>query len=315
MKLFVVVVTYNSGHEWLDKCLGSLRGCSLPMQTIVIDNASADDSAAYIRANYPEVELIVSHENLGFAKANNLGIRKALAAGAEHVFLLNHDAWVIKDCLEQLVHLQQQSPEFGILSPIHLNGTGDLLDWNFTQYISGCLDDGRKLYSQLLKGEPLQAIYTTNFVNAAAWLMSRACIEQVGLFDTELFVHYGEDSHYAQRVRFHQFHLGVAPRCFIQHDREDRSGKALKTGFNQSAELLNFVLESSNLLQKDYQHLIGYHLRISIQQMLVALIKFDFRLLQQQLKLYRQKQQLVPIIHNRRVVNSKTAVWQAEPAD
>ena len=91
--VFIVVVTFNSGHDWLDKCLGSIRSCQIPLQTIVIDNASTDDSVAYIKENYPEVELFISTENLGFAKANNLGIRHALAAGADHVFLLNHDAW------------------------------------------------------------------------------------------------------------------------------------------------------------------------------------------------------------------------------
>lgn len=309
MNVFVVVVTYNSGHHWLDKCLGSLRHCDLPLQCIVIDNASTDDSVAYIRENYPEVELIISSENLGFAKANNLGIRNAIAAGAEHVFLLNHDAWFIGDCLKQLLLLQQQSPEFGILSPIHLNGSGDLLDWNFSQYISGCRDDGRQLYSQLLKGQSLKPIYQVNFVNAAAWLMSRDCILQVGLFDTDLFVHYGEDTHYAQRVNYHQFKIGVAPSCFIHHDREERSGKAVATVFNQNAELLNFVLDTSNILQPEDPRLVRFHLRNRLKLMLLAIATFDLQQCRQHWAVYRRMLALVPTINSRRQLNSKAAVW------
>ena len=312
MSVFVVVVTYNSGHEWLDQCLGSLRLSKVPLQCIVIDNASNDDSVEYIRANYPEVELITSSENLGFAKANNLGISKALAAGAEHVFLLNHDAWFVGDCLEQLVKLQQQSPEFGILSPVHLNGSGERLDWNFTKYISSCHDEGRQLYTQLIKGEPLHAIYQVDFVNAAAWLISRACLLQVGLFDTELFVHYGEDTHYAQRVNYHQFKIGVVPRCFIHHDREERSGKAVTTVFNQNNELLSFILDLSNILKAEDQSLIRCYLRNRVKLTLLALVTLNFSEFRQQFAVYKRMHVLLPTISRRRQLNSKTAIWPAD---
>ncbi len=311
MKVFVVVVTYNSGHDWLDQCLGSLRQCKLPLQGVVIDNASTDDSASYIAEKFPEVELITSSVNLGFAKANNLGIRYALAAGAEHIFLLNHDAWFIGDCLHQLVLLQQQAPEFGILSPIHLNGTGERLDWNFTKYISGCLDEGRQLYTQLLKREPLKPIYQVDFVNAAAWLISRDCILQVGLFDTELFVHYGEDTHYAQRVKYHRFKIGVVPDCFVHHDREERSGSAVKSVFTQSRELLAFVLETSNILETENPNLIRYYLRHRLKLGLVALVKFKFAEVRQHYLVFQQMRALVPVISKRRKLNTQAAIWPA----
>ncbi len=312
MSVFVVVVTYNSGHVWLDQCLGCLRFSKLPLQCIVIDNASIDDSVEYIRANFPEVAIITSSENLGFAKANNLGIHKALAAGAEHVFLLNHDAWFVGDCLEQLVKLQQQSPEFGILSPIHLNGSGEYLDWNFTKYISSCSDEGRQLYTQLIKNEPLKSIYQVDFVNAAAWLISRACLLKVGLFDTELFVHYGEDTHYAQRVNYHQFRIGVVPHCFIHHDREERSGKAVSTVFNQNNELLNFILDSSNILKAEDQSLIRYYLRERVKLTFLALVKLNFTEVRQQFAVYQRMRALLPTVSRRRLLNSKTAIWPSD---
>ncbi len=308
MKLFVVIVTFNTGHQWLDNCLGSLRNCGLNLHTIVIDNASLDDTPEYIRTTYPEVELIVSAENLGFAKANNLGILKALSAGAEHVFLLNHDAWLTAGTLQELVRLQQHNPKFGILSPIHLNGEGDLLDWNFTNYIASCKDEGRKLYSHLLKREQLQSIYQVDFVNAAAWLLSRACIERVGLFDTDLFVHYGEDTHYAQRVKYHQFEIGVVPNCFVHHDREDRSGKPVQTGFNQSHEILKFVLDTSNVLKESYIDILNQSIRHSLKQMLLSLVKLDFKQFKQQYSVYQKKRELTPVIAKRRAANTENIV-------
>ena len=95
MKIFAIVVTYN-GMRWYDRCFGSLRNSDMPVETIVIDNASTDETVSYIKEHFHEVCLIESKENLGFAKANNIGIKRALDNGADYVFLLNQDAWVEK---------------------------------------------------------------------------------------------------------------------------------------------------------------------------------------------------------------------------
>ena len=79
-KLFVIVVTYK-GHQWYDRCFTSLRESELPIQTIVIDNASNDGTVEYIREHFPEIHLIESKENLGFGRANNIGMRYALDHG------------------------------------------------------------------------------------------------------------------------------------------------------------------------------------------------------------------------------------------
>ena len=91
MKVFVIIVTYK-GKRWYDRCFGSLRQSTIPLQTIVVDNASNDGTVDYIRENYPEIYLIESKENLGFGKGNNLGLRYALDHGCDYVFLLNQDA-------------------------------------------------------------------------------------------------------------------------------------------------------------------------------------------------------------------------------
>lgn len=220
MKLSTIIVTYN-GRPWLDKCLGSLRSSSLATQLIVIDNASQDGTADYIRAQFPEVQLIASDKNLGFGQANNLGIRLALAEGADYCFLLNQDAWVAEDALAILVEKATAAPEYGILSPVHLNGAGELLDAGFYDYITHKNSQGRSVYSQLLLGQQPAAIQAADFINAAAWLMSRACLEKVGGF-SPLFFHYGEDRDYVQRLHYHGLRMGFCWQAHIYHDREAR---------------------------------------------------------------------------------------------
>ena len=89
--IFVIIVTYK-GMRWYDKCFSSLRESTLPVHTIVVDNTPGEEEANYIREHYPEIHLIKTEENLGFGKANNLGIRYALDHGCDYVFLLNQNS-------------------------------------------------------------------------------------------------------------------------------------------------------------------------------------------------------------------------------
>lgn len=212
--LSIVIVTYN-GMPWLKKCLDSCRGYNV----IVVDNASTDGTLAFIQANYPKVKLLPQNKNLGFGQANNLGMSQALNQGAEHVFLLNQDAYLIDDCLDKLVNVQREKPEYGILSPIHTNGRQDKLDANFSNYMA--YRNNPHFYSDFVLGNKLKPVYNVPFVNAAAWLISKQCLLTVGGFDP-IFFHYGEDDNYCQRVLFHGLKIGVLPTSFVIHDREDR---------------------------------------------------------------------------------------------
>lgn len=217
MKIFAIVVTYN-GMRWYDRCFGSLRNSDMPVETIVIDNASTDETVSYIKEHFHEVCLIESKENLGFAKANNIGIKRALDNGADYVFLLNQDAWVEKDTLTKLVQTFDENENVGIASPIHLNGEYTGLDWGFV----GCIP-ADAISDAILGG--LKKYYKSQEVNAAAWLVSAECLKQVGGFDTLLFKHYGEDNNYCQRIKYHKYNLMINTTCSICHDRMVRKRK------------------------------------------------------------------------------------------
>lgn len=210
----IVIITFNA-LQWLKRCLESTNG----YQVVIVDNASTDGTVAYIKNNFPEVHLLEQTQNLGFGQANNLGMRYALDQGAEFVFLLNQDAYLQSGCLETLIKVHTENSDYGILSPIHLNGSGDRLDRNFSNYVA--YQGNKDFYSDFILNHPLKTIYEVPFVNAAGWLMSCDILETVGGFDP-LFFHYGEDNNYCQRARFHGYKIGVVPTAFLRHDREDR---------------------------------------------------------------------------------------------
>lgn len=214
MKLFVIVVTYK-GHRWYERCFLSLRESNLPIQTIVIDNASNDGTVEYIRENFPEIHLIESKDNLGFGRANNVGMRYALDHGCDYVFLLNQDAWIEPNTLEELVYMHKKYPEYGILSPMHMTA-------DYTS-INALLDDGKKnteLLSDLYCNN-LKEVYEISYINAAAWLIAKKTLDNIGGF-CPLFFYTGEDDDYMNRLRFHKIKMGLCPTSRIVHDTRIR---------------------------------------------------------------------------------------------
>jgi GT2 family glycosyltransferase len=217
-KIYTIIVTHNA-VTWINNCLESILGSFQPTEIIVIDNCSTDSTVEIIKTKYTNVELIVSNKNIGFGNANNIGIKKAYEAGADYVFLLNQDAWIKANTIEELIKVAEQYKEYGVISPIHLNGEGNVLDYGFSNYIAPSKCKG--FYSDVFLENKNKRLYEIGFVNAAAWLISRNCLEKVGGFNPAFF-HYGEDNNYCQRVLFHQLKIGVYKDAFIYHDRAQR---------------------------------------------------------------------------------------------
>lgn len=221
MKILTIIVTYN-GLQWYDRCLGSLQSSTIPVDVMVVDNASMDGSADWIEAHYPEVNLIRSEKNLGFGQANNIGMRYAMDNGYDYVFLLNQDAWLhTNDCIERLVNAAENNPEYMILSPLWLYGSGERLTTGTEVHMIAMRRTGNDYLSDLYLGRELSEVYETDYMPAAAWLLPRKTLEQIGGFDP-LFFHRGEDDNYMQRVHYHGGKIGLCAKVCICHDIEER---------------------------------------------------------------------------------------------
>ena len=214
-KLFVIIVTYK-GHRWYERCFTSLRGSSIPVQTVVIDNASGDGTMEFIREHFPEIHLIESNENLGFGRANTIGIRYALDQGCDYVFLLNQDAWVESDTFEKLVNIHQSHPEYGILGPVQVNEEKTKVLDGVIRFLVNPDNVNKEMFSDFMMGT-IDDVYPVAEINAAAWLLPRKTLETVGGFDP-LFLHYGEDWNYLSRVHYHKLKVGLTPHLHVVHD-------------------------------------------------------------------------------------------------
>ena len=204
-KIAVVIVTFN-GEIWLKKNLNSLLNSNYPIDIIIVDNASTDKTISTIK-EFSTVELIQSKENLGFGKANTIGIDFALKKGADAVFLLNQDTWIYENTISSLVEALFENPNLGLVSPLHYSADEKTFDENFNTY-----------FNRFKKEEDTESIRIVPFINAAAWLVSKECFTKTGYFDP-IFSHYGEDRNFCERVKYHGFKIGVVKNSAICHDR------------------------------------------------------------------------------------------------
>ena len=249
MNIFTIIVTYN-GIKFIDKCFGSLRESDIPVHVIAIDNASTDGTVEKIRNDYPEVELVVNKKNIGFGRANNLGLFRALEDKADYVLLLNQDAWIEPDMLEGLIKIQQKQPDYGILSPLHF----DIED--HTKIDRNCAYSfSNEMISDAVAGRTLKEVYHVSGIHAAIWLISRECLEDVGGFDP-LFYYRQEDVDYMIRVRNKEYKFGIVPSVKAYHRggmvRAEKPNSREKLIFALGEKLFLFKLHLSKSFIKIY---------------------------------------------------------------
>ena len=263
MKVLVIIISYNF-EQWMDRCLGSLRLTKHPVDVIVIDNGSKDQSIERLQKDYPEVRLIKNGTNLGFGRANNIGMQIALSEGYDFVFLMNQDAWIEPDTIGTLISLSQKYPDFGILSPVHLTGKGDKLDPGFGHYAG---------FTEISKLTTEKEIIPLPFINAAFWMIPVSVLKDVGGF-SPLFYHYGEDKDFINRLHYHRYKTGYSPKAFGNHDREYRS---MTHAAFLHTEYVYHLSEYANVNHTDARA-FGYGVLATWKKSIEAMINRKFKL-------------------------------------
>lgn len=267
-KICFIIVTYNA-MPWAMRCFSSLRHSRVSVNCIVVDNGSADGTQDFIKSNFPEIELIQNEENAGFGKANNTGLEKAYRDGADFFYLMNQDAWIYEDTVEKLLDVfngSEPKENIGILSPMHLDGSGKKLDVFLDKYIAHSFEN--RLISDLYL-RSVQPFYEMKFINAAHWFLPRKTVETVGGFNPYFF-HYGEDQEYANRLCFHGKKILLCPASKAVHDGRQNLSKidysrypdlTVETKILNPANPHSFIQERKslqqsilkNLLQRDFK--------------------------------------------------------------
>jgi GT2 family glycosyltransferase len=221
----VIIVSWNA-REFLMQCLASLSAdaCDYPMEIIVVDNASSDGSADEVANSYPRVRLIRNAENLGFAKANNIGI--SLSTG-RYLCLVNSDVKVLPHCVSTLVRFCEENPEVGMVGPRVIGGDGKWQHsckgfpnvWNvFCRALAlDTLFPRGKLFTGFLLSHWRQDCpRPVDILVGCFWLVRREALTRVGLLD-ETFFMYGEDIDWCKRFWMHGWKVVFVPSAEAIH--------------------------------------------------------------------------------------------------
>lgn len=234
MKLSVIIVNYNVKY-FLEQCLLSvIRACQgINSEIIVVDNASSDGSTDLIRSRFPTVKLTANTENVGFAKANNQGIREAQG---EFVLLLNPDTLVAEDTFTKCLAFMDAHPDAGALGVRMIDGTGRFLPESkrglptpavsfFKVFGLSKLFPRSRVFNRYHLGYLSENETQPVDVLAGAFMMIRSkVLEEIGPLDERFFM-YGEDIDLSYRITQAGYKNYYFPETTIIHYKGESTKK------------------------------------------------------------------------------------------
>ena len=279
IRLSIITVNYN-GLKDTCELIDSIT-FSENLEVIVVDNASITDEASVIENRYPQVKVIRSQENLGFAGGNNLGIK---AAKGQYLFLVNNDT-IFKDWnLRPLISRLESSPSIGVVcpkirfawgkQPIQFAGYTHLSSITVRNRATSFGEEDKGLYD---------TAHLTPYAHGAAMMLKREAIDNVGLMPECYFLYY-EELDWSMMITSGGHEIWYEPACTIYHKESQTTG--------QNSPLRTYYITRNRLLlvkrnwNSATRYLSYFYLIIIVgtRDILKYLVKGEFKLLRATLK-------------------------------
>jgi GT2 family glycosyltransferase len=221
-KIYIIVLNWNGRDDTL-VCLDSLRKIDYPnFDVLIVDNGSSDDSVQAIKKTFPEVAVLETGANLGFAGGNNIGMRYALESGAAYLFLLNNDTvvdpQVLNSFIDALTYLGKEailgSKIYYYFEQNRIWYAGTKWENNGFKHLGmGETDDGQK-FNRLTE---------TAYACGCALFVSRTILEKIGFFDEKFFAYF-EETDFCYRAKAAGFRSFFVPAAVVWHKVSSSSG-------------------------------------------------------------------------------------------
>ena len=220
MSVLVIVVNYNNSEDTIS-CLESVKLSSTECDVTLIDNGSSEDEVTSLRnglTDFSNVKLIESEDNLGFSGGVNLGLRDSRTGNYRHILLLNNDAKLEADTVEELIRALEKNPDLGGVNPTIYDGRsgdiwfagGKLYNW------AGMVGHSRKIPKQRFSNQKDSIVLPSGYLNGCCVLFRREVFGDIGELDEDLFM-YGDDIDISYRMRDAGWRLGYVPESTAHH--------------------------------------------------------------------------------------------------
>ncbi|UCH62358.1 MAG: glycosyltransferase family 2 protein [Fidelibacterota bacterium] len=223
--LSVIIVNYNSDHH-LTACIQSLikNAGEVPIEVIIIDNASTDDSIRLVSKVFPDLKILTNSRNMGFAAACNQCLREARGG---NILLLNPDTIIQSGAVKDTMEFLTRTPEAGIAGCRLLNTDGrpwnscrtfpTVWDYLFDSLFLTRLFPGSRLFGRLyLTNTRFTEPAEVDVVSGAFFMFKRAVMDDIGLLDERYFI-YTEERDFCYRAKATGWKVYFYPQAEIIH--------------------------------------------------------------------------------------------------
>src|SRR5215469_3218327 len=257
-RVAIVLLNWNGCEDTLE-CIRSLRRMEYRnWHAVIVDNGSSDGSVEHPRRACPEVSVLETHRNLGFAAGNNVGIRFALENGADYVFVLNNDTTVFPKTLSQLIVFAEKHPQTALMGPRIVRPSDSQREWPIRRDLDlVTLVCAFTPLRQIITRTPVvrRFFYCTNREPATAQFLAGTA-----LFDESTFLDY-EELIMAAKVRKAGFSAYFVPQAMIWH-----KGSASASGLRAKRYIEN---------AKSEEYFFSQYVRLSpLGRWMVRLVRF-----------------------------------------
>ena len=246
-RLSIITINYN-GLKDTCELIDSIP-FNNNLEVIVVDNASKEDEASIISEHFPQVKVIRSDKNLGFAGGNNLGIKEAKG---EYILLINNDTYFKEFNIDSLIERLDSSEKIGIVCPKlrFAWGNNPIQFAGYTPLSSITLRNKAIGFGEEDKGQ-YNTPHPTPYAHGAAMLIKREAIEKVGLMPECFFLYY-EEIDWSMMFTHAGYEIWYDPSCTVYHKESQTTG--------QNSPLRTYYITRNRLLlvKRNYKGISKY---------------------------------------------------------
>jgi len=265
--VYIVILNYNNYSDTIETISSVLSLEYDAISVLLIENSSDKTIIRKIRTQFPDLKIIENKKNLGYAGGNNIGIQKAIASGADYIFLLNNDVKLEKDVLQKCVSAMEKIPGCGACQPMIVTSDDREKVWSAgTQLYFG--------YPRLFrKGTKLQrnGILSSPFgLVGCAILFRRAALQETGLFDDSLFLLH-EETDWCIRAKKKNFSLLIVTNAIVYHK--------ISTSIGMFSKIYLYYIGRNWLLVGKKNFSFFYYLHILVTEFLIRFPYYLYHLI------------------------------------